>query len=140
MENIPAALVEIGESFEQKYQPILDFDGWRVAVLRHNEATRPDTFYRVERHRATNEVFILTEGKADLIVLDGADVPSTPHTFPMRLNVAYNIQKSVWHHVVMTPDAHIILVERTDTTAANSDYFELPQPTVAAIKGAFTIA
>ena len=56
--HIPGALLEVGMSFEQKYKPVLDFHGWRVAMLRHFDATAPETFYRVERHRETNEVFI----------------------------------------------------------------------------------
>lgn len=137
--NIPQSLVEIGVSFEQTYKPVLDFHGWRVAMLRHCDAVVPETFYRVERHRNTNEVFILTAGKADLIILDGDQMPGTPFVFPMELNAAYNIQQSVWHHVVMTPDAHIILFERTDTSVENSDYAELPAAVVQHIKKQFTV-
>jgi ureidoglycolate hydrolase len=137
--NLPANLVEIGLSFEQTYKPVLDFHGWRVAMLRHFEVVAPETFHRVERHWNTNEVFILTAGKADLIVMDGAELPTTPYVFPMELNVAYNIQQSVWHHVVMSPDAHIILVERTETSLATSNYAELPAETIRRIKDKFTV-
>ncbi len=139
MSLVPAHLMEVGESFEQRYQPILDFHGWRVAVLRHFADVAPETFHQVERHRATNEVFILTAGQADLIVCDGDERPADCYVFPMRLNVAYNIQQAVWHHVVMSPDAHIILVERTDTTVENSDYAELPPDVLARARKQFTV-
>src|SRR4051794_23699822 len=119
--TVPTRLMEIGESFEQTYKPVLDFHGWRVAMLRHNDAAVPENLYRVERHRETNEVFILTAGEADLIICDGDAQPTRSYVFPMALNVAYNIQQAVWHHVLMSPDAHIILFERTNTSAENSD-------------------
>ena len=74
----PRNLVEVGASFAQAYAPVLDFDGWRVAMLRHFAVVSPATFHRVERHRNTNEVFILTAGSADLILCEGDERPEAP--------------------------------------------------------------
>jgi ureidoglycolate hydrolase len=138
--DIPNHLVEIGSSFEQTYRPVLDFHGWKVAMLRHFDIVAPEKFYRVERHRNTNEVFILTAGRADLIIFGGDQAPSQPYyVFPMELNVAYNIQQAVWHHVVMSPEAHIILFERSETGPDTSDYAELTPELVAEIKQKFSI-
>ncbi|MCC7447224.1 MAG: hypothetical protein IT324_07395 [Anaerolineae bacterium] len=131
---IPAQLMKIGKSFEQQYKPVLDFQGWRVAMLRYCDHVMPETLYRVERHNETNEVFILTAGKADLILCDGDGQPTQCYIFPMELNVAYNIQQAVWHHVLMSPDAHIILVERTNTSLDNSDYAELSREAIQQLK------
>ncbi len=137
-------LVEVGASFAQTYAPVLEFAGWKVAMLRAFDATAPATFYRVERHWNTNEVFILTAGAADLIILDGLDDSSDPgqpvfYVEPMRPHVAYNVGQSVWHHVVMTPDAHIVLFERAETGPATTDYAELEPALIAAIRGSFRI-
>ena len=43
----------------------------------------------------------------------------------MEHNVAYNIPSYGWHHVIMSKDAHIILFERTETSAETSDYAKL---------------
>jgi len=138
MSNVPEHLLEIGASFEQTYTPVLDFHGWRVAMLRHFDKLAPENFQEVERHRETNEVFILTAGQADLIICDDEAGPTDPYVFPMELNVAYNIQQAVWHNVVMSPDAHIILFERTNTAVENSDYAQLDRDTIAGIKALFT--
>ena len=119
---IPSELLEIGTSFEQKYQPVLDFEGWRVAMLRHCDDVDPEKFNQAERHNETNEVFILTVGTADLIICSGHDDPEDIYVINMVHNVAYNIPRSVWHHVLMSTDAHIILFERTNTGPDNSDY------------------
>lgn len=120
---VPEHLMQIGESFLPQYQPVLDFEGWRVAMLRCFDPTRPGHFQKVERHNETNEVFILTDGEADLIVCDNGPIPGNAFVFPMKKNVAYNIGQSVWHHVVMSEDAHIILFEKSSVSTENSDYY-----------------
>jgi ureidoglycolate hydrolase len=139
MIEIPARLVEVGAFVGAGYRPVLDFHGWRVAMLRFADVVNPATFHQVERHRETNEVFILTAGQADLIVCDGDDQPGEPIAVPMRQCVAYNVAQRVWHHVVMSPDAHVVLFERSDTAAANTDYAELPPEQVAATARQFGV-
>ncbi len=138
MEVVPESLVEIGESFAQAYAPVLDFAGWRVAMLRHFAVVSPETFHRVERHRNTNEVFVLTAGSADLILMDGNEQPGTPWVMPMTPHVAYNVRRAVWHHVVMSPDAHIVLFERSDTDLETTDYAELAPVVIEVIKARFS--
>lgn len=133
MDVAPVSLVEIGESFAQAYAPVLDFDGWRVAMLRHFSVVSAETFHRAERHRNTNEVFILTAGTADLIVFEGDERPGAPHVIPMTPSVAYNVGRSVWHHVVMSPEAHIVLFERSDTGLETTDYADLAPAVVEAV-------
>lgn len=137
--TVPTDLVKVGASFEQAYQPVLDFHGWKVAMLRHFDVVAPETFHRVERHWNTNEVFILTAGEADLIVCEGDESPTEPHVFPMALNVAYDIQQSVWHHVVMSPDAHIVIFERSETGIETTDYAELAPEIIAEVKARFSV-
>lgn len=140
MTDVPEQLMTVGRSFAQTYQPVLDFHGWKVAMLRHFDIVAPETFYRVERHWNTNEVFLLTAGQADLIIFEGDAQPSgTYYVFPMELNVAYDIAQSVWHHVVMSKDAHIVLFERSETGLETTDYAEIPPDTVAEIKTHFTV-
>ena len=140
VEQVPSRLVEEASYFDEGYKPILDFHGWRVAVLRDTEDVRPEAVSRVERHRETNEVFILTEGQADLIILDGGDQPADKaYVFPMELNVAYNIQDGVWHHCVLSEDAHIILFERTNTAEENSDYAALTPALIKRIQAQLSV-
>lgn len=134
MVDVPKKLVEIGEYFGVGFQPVLDFEEWRVAMKRYGENTHPSKFHSVDRHNETNEVFILTEGQAEMLLMDGEKTPTQFHLFPMELNVAYSIQKSAWHHVFMSEDAHIIVFERSNTSRENSDAYELDAETIAAIR------
>jgi ureidoglycolate hydrolase len=132
--KIPEGLLGVGQFFEEGYQPVLDFHGWRVAMLRYGEAVDAQHLHQVERHRNTNEVFIVTAGEADLILCAAGNVPGEAYVFPMKHNVAYNIPDYGWHHVLMSKDAHIILFERTETSAETSDYAKLTATQVETIK------
>jgi len=121
--NISPDLLQVGKSFEQKYKAVLDFDGWRVAMLRHSEATDGKTFSRIERHNETHEVFILSEGEADLIIAGKGNYPEDYSIISMQRSVAYDIQPGVWHHAILSPDAHIVLFEKDNTSRENSNYY-----------------
>jgi hypothetical protein len=139
MTVFPDRLVEVAEYFGEGYKPILDFKGWRVAVLRYIDSVTPGALTRVERHNETNEVFILTDGNADLVICDGDETPTDLYVTPMELNVAYNIRDGVWHGIVMSKDAHVILVEKTNTSVENSNYHPLSEEQIATAKAALTV-
>jgi hypothetical protein len=132
--NVPEGLLELGQYFDEGYKPVLDFHGWRVAMLRYADMVDARHLHQVERHRNTNEVFILTAGEADLILCEPGDEPGEAYVLPMKHNVAYNIPDYGWHHVLMSKDAHIILFERTETSAATSDYAKLSARQLETIK------
>lgn len=123
VQTIPAALVDVGSSTGPGYSPVLSFSGFTVAMLRHSDAGR-QLPSRVERHPQSDEVFILTAGWATLVVCDGEGRPRRPFVTVMQLNVAYNVRAGVWHTVVMSTDAHIVLIERDGTPAA-TEYHDL---------------
>jgi hypothetical protein len=68
--NVPEGLLELGQYFDDGYKPVLDFHGWRVAMLRYADMVDAKHLHQVERHRNTNEVFILTAGEADLFCVN----------------------------------------------------------------------
>ncbi|MGL4648800.1 MAG: hypothetical protein ACRC1H_05285, partial [Caldilineaceae bacterium] len=76
--RLPPHLVRVGASFAPTYQPVLEFAGWKVAMLRHFEVVDRAHLQRVERHWNTNEVFVLTAGQAHLVLLDGPAEAEAP--------------------------------------------------------------
>ncbi len=123
--------IEIIPNIKECYAPLVDFESWRVAGLNHCDLVDIANLTRVERHLETDEVFLLTAGRAALIVERGGEnetgaARGNPfEVIPMKPNTLYNIKKGVYHHVVMEKDASIIIVENSDTTAENSEYKEL---------------
>ncbi|MEX1018278.1 MAG: ureidoglycolate lyase [Litorilinea sp.] len=137
--ELPAELVGVAQHFGTGFAPVMDFSGWRVAVSRRNPAVTPADFSRVQRHNATNEVFILTQGAAQMVVMAGDTPPTQPHVFQLEPNVVYNVQQGVWHAGFLSDDAHIIIFERADTGADNSDTYELDAATIASILDQITV-
>lgn len=136
--TVPAELLEVGRSFEQAYQPVLYFDGWKVAMLRHFEIVDPFALHRVERHRNTDEIFVLVEGEAELILCSG-DTPETAYVLPLERAVAYNVRVNTWHHIVMSQNAHIVLFERGETGPETTDYAFLSASLLADISADLTL-
>ena len=96
------------------YQRGIVFEGWTVAVLNWEE--RFEKIEKLERHNLTDEVFILVEGEATLIL--GEQM----YTVPMEKNKFYNVRMGVWHAVRVSRDCKIIIVENANTSKQNTDY------------------
>lgn len=129
--------IEIIPNTKACYTPLVDFESWRVAGLNHCDIVDLANLNRVERHLETDEVFILTSGRASLIVETVADEEARGKRYDviqMEPNIIYNIKRSVYLHVVMDRDASIILVENSDTSTGNSEYRELSEGEIARIR------
>jgi len=138
--------IEIIPNIKECYAPLVDFESWRVAGLNHCDLVDIANLTRVERHLETDEVFLLTAGRAALIVERGGEnetgaARGNPfEVIPMKPNTLYNIKKGIFHHVVMEKDASIILVENSDTAVENSEYKDLTADEVRAIQDAVKAA
>lgn len=87
------------------------FEGWKIGFLRYSE--RFSAFREMERHLETDEIFVLLEGNAILFT-------DQEECF-MKTGVLYNIPKGVWHHIVVSKDATVLVVENSNTTQDNTE-------------------
>lgn len=116
-------LVEIFEHTGEDYKPLIDFSGWRVAILNDAPKFRRETTPYLERHNETDEVFVLLEGTCTLYIGDGCgDALGAVTLLPMEKKKLYNVKKGVWHNLIAAPGTSLLIVENTDTTKENSDY------------------
>ena len=110
--------LEILEYRGVDYKPVVDFGAWRVAYLNYSERFESDKIDTLERHMETDEVFVLLEGKATLLI--GEDAKEVP----MEKFKCYNVKKAVWHTIATSPDAHVLIVENQDTCDENSEFLK----------------
>ena len=103
--------VEIPRFGGEDFQIMTQFEGWKIGFLRHSE--RFSTFNQMERHLLTDEVFILLEGSAVLYV-EGASIS-------MECCTLYNVKKGVWHHITVSQDATVLVVENSSTSRDNTE-------------------
>ncbi len=118
MEN---QLLEVSTYSGDGYKPLIDFNCWRVALLRYCEDMEPAEMVHLERHLETDEVFVLLEGKAVLFLV-GGDGLGELNVEMMQPGLLYNVKQAAWHNAVLSHDATILLVENRDTCRDNSEY------------------
>jgi len=107
------------------FQPLVDFKDWRVAVLNYLDAIHPERNNRMERHTGTDEVFVLLKGQGILII--GGDSSNVEGVSPqeMEAGVIYNVRQGVWHTILLSQDASVLIVEQAHTDEHNSEYATL---------------
>lgn len=98
------------------YKPLVDFNGWRVAVANYMPKLELSRLDFLERHLETDEVFVLLQGEGGLLI--GKErLP-----FPLEPGKVCNVKRGIWHRVYMTPGAKMLIVENTDTGPHNTEY------------------
>ena len=88
-----------------------EFEGWKIGYLRYNE--RFSKFAEMERHLETDEVFVLLEGTAILYV--------ESETVEMKKGTLYTASKGEWHHIIVSKDAAVLVVENSNTSKENTE-------------------
>ena len=120
-------VLEIKEYRGEGYRPLINFGAWRVAILRWIETTQPEKITYMERHTQTDEVFILLQGQATLILGENGPMVIGLHRQVMESGKLYNVRQNAWHSVIMSRDATILIVENLDTGESNSEYYQLTE-------------
>ena len=111
--------IEILDTMEEGYRPQVRFEAWRVAILRYASRFDRNNLARLERHHLTDEVFVLLEGEATLLIGENCE------ECPMEANKLYNVKKDVWHHIIVSRDARVLIVENDNTGLENTEYLAL---------------
>ncbi|MFZ5921501.1 MAG: hypothetical protein ACOYY3_10665 [Chloroflexota bacterium] len=108
------------------FQPLVFFNGWRVAVLNYLDDIRPERNDRMERHTQTDEVFVLVKGRGVLVI--GGNGPQVEGVYPqvMETGKIYNVRRNTWHTILLSREASVLIVEERDTGEHNSEFTALP--------------
>jgi mannose-6-phosphate isomerase-like protein (cupin superfamily) len=120
-------LLEIANFRGEGYQPLISFGEWRVAALRYLEKLEPDQLSEMERHTATDEVFILVEGSGIIFIGGNQSHPNGIQSISMKNGEIYNVKRNTWHTISLSKEAHVIIVENDNTDTINSEVAELSQ-------------
>jgi len=119
--------LEVNAYYGEGYQPLVSSGSWRVAVLNYLDELQPDNIKTLERHQETDEVFVILEGRA-ILIISGNDTEVKALSFvPMEQSKAYNVKINTWHGLLMSRDARIMIVENANTGEENSQHIALPE-------------
>ena len=112
-------MIRIGVHTDGGFKVMVESGEWKVGMLRYNE--RFSRLSEMERHLLTDEVFILLSGSATLYT-DG-------ETIKMEVGTVYTVPQEVWHHIVVSEDASVVVVENRNTSIENTEqkYFDVQE-------------
>jgi len=122
---IDERLLEVRAYTGPGYKPLVDFGAWRVAVLNYLEANQPHLIDRFERHMETDEVFVLLQGHAVLLIGEGDDEVERVFFQPMEMGRVYNIKARTWHSAVLSKEVSLLVVENQDTGENNTCFTQI---------------
>lgn len=108
--------LDILEHEGTEYRRLVNNAKWTLASL--NWAPRFDekNIRELERHNLTDEVFVLLKGKATLLIGEKAErVEMEPVKF-------YNVRAGIWHNIMVSEDARVLVAENANTSKDNSDF------------------
>ena len=117
---IDEKLLEVRRFEGAGYQPLIDYDKWRVAILRYCDELMPERIFTMQQHNETDEVFVLLEGRCILFLGEGNDAITSINAVDMVPCKLYNVKRGVWHSHTLNNDASVLIVENRDTTIQNS--------------------
>jgi ureidoglycolate hydrolase len=120
LKNIDEHLLEIHNCEGTGYKPLIDYDKWRVAILRYSDELLPERIITMQRHNETDEVFVLLEGRCILFIGEVNDTITSITGIDLEPHKIYNVKRGVWHSHTLSNDASVLIVENRDTTNQNS--------------------
>ena len=104
--------VKLGSGFDSAHE----FESWKIAYI--TSAEQYGDLKVVKRHTQTDEVFILINGSATLYTADGDNFLETTVLEKEKL---YVVEKNTWHHLKVSEDALLIVIENSNTTKENTE-------------------
>ena len=113
-------MIDIFEYSGNDFKAVMQYEGWKIGLLRYGE--RFSALNQMERHALTDEVFVLLSGMATLYIMDEEN---NSKEFVMEQNKVYNIKKNTWHHIVVSEDSTVLVVENSNTNKENTEKVNL---------------
>lgn len=110
---------------EEGYSPFLIREGWQIAQLNYIPLQGLHDIEKIDVHFETDEVFILLSGTAILLSFEKENDKLSIESVRMQKGVVYNIPAGQWHNIAMDTDAHMLIVEKSDTHLNDCEYYPL---------------
>lgn len=119
------------------YRPVIDFEAWRVAILRYCEELEVQNLKTMQKHNESDEVFVLLEGHCTLFSGGQGDTIQEVDAIAMEPLQMYNVKKGTWHTHTLDHDATVLIVENQNTADPNSPTLPMTEEQVAELRELF---
>ena len=119
--------IEISSFQGEGYRPMIDYAGWRVAILNYCEELEVDNIKTMQKHEQTDEVFVLLQGSCKLYTGGIGQTISEMDAVNMEPLQLYNVKRGVWHTHTLSKEGSVLIIENQDTRDENSPTLALTQ-------------
>ena len=92
------------------------FENWKVAFITYAE--QYGKLKTLKRHLLTDETFTLIKGNAKLYTEDNNSPLGVIH---LEKNKVYVVKKNTWHHLQISKNALLLVVENSNTSKENTE-------------------
>lgn len=117
-----------GEGMKRVYEN----DKWTVGIKNWKPGNDVTDINGLERHNATDELFVLLSGRCTLVFANEQDGKLAFDAVEMEPYRLYTIPRTLWHNTITRKDTKMILIEDVSTSMENSDLYSLtPEETIA---------
>lgn len=99
---------------EEGFSPFYLTEDYQIAQLNYTADQDIDRICDMEVHRNTDELFILTKGKA-LIIASSDKGDSGIQYISLCPGHIYIVPKNIYHNIVMEPGTEVIIFEKAGT-------------------------
>ena len=111
--------LDILEHSGTEYLRLVNNAKWTLASLNWAPRFDESNLCELERHNLTDETFVLLQGKATLVVGEKAE------RIEMQPLKYYNVRAGIWHHILVSEDARVLVAENANTSKDNTEYLSL---------------
>ncbi len=129
--------IDVLQYLDEGYKPIIDFETWRVAVLRYCEELEVQNLKTMQKHSQSDEVFVLLEGNCTLFEGEQGDYIGAVDAIALEPLKMYNVKKGTWHTHTLDKNATVLIVENQNTCDDNSPTLPMSDAQIAAVNELF---
>ena len=108
-------MIEAIENHTDGFYPMTCTDKWQVAYITYSDAY--GELKELKRHMTTDEVMILIHGSATLYTYENDALSA----IELKKDVIYNIKRATWHHLRVSRDALLVVVEDSNITKDSTE-------------------
>ncbi len=112
--------LEVSAFHGEGYLPMIDFESWRVALLRYIDELEPAQIDNMQKHNETDEIFVVLEGDFTLFLGGNGEEIGEINAVKLEPLKLYNVKKGTFHTHTPEKNCTCLIVENKNTTDENS--------------------
>jgi ureidoglycolate hydrolase len=114
---------------------VVESGEWVIGIKNYKLANDQTHFDYVEKHLLTDEAFVLLKGQCTLLIdVSAQNNHADIQPLAMEQEKVYCVHQGVWHNMIMSKDAKLILIENLNTSSVNSEMYTLTKAEIQAIQ------